>query len=89
MYYNRYARKLLRGLAAWSQSIGFAPHRDFAAVEPIFGDVNADASDADVSVRPRRQACLYARPERYRCLDAAADRATAEVSRRSQFETAA
>jgi hypothetical protein len=41
-----YARKLLRDLAAWSQSIGFAPHRDFAAVERIFGDVNADASDA-------------------------------------------
>jgi hypothetical protein len=40
------ARKLLRDLAAWSQSIGFPPHRDFAAVEPIFGDVNADASDA-------------------------------------------
>ena len=41
-----YARKLLRDLAAWSQSMGFAPHRDFAAVEQIFGDVNADASDA-------------------------------------------
>jgi hypothetical protein len=41
-----YARKLLRDLAAWSQSIGFAPHRDFAAVERIFGNVSADASDA-------------------------------------------
>ena len=41
-----YARKLLRDLAAWSQSIGFAPHRDFASVERIFGDVSADASDA-------------------------------------------
>ena len=41
-----YARKLLRDLAAWSQSIGFAPHHDFAAVERIFGDVSADASDA-------------------------------------------
>ena len=41
-----YARKLLRDLAAWSRSLGFAPHRDFAAVERIFGDVNADASDA-------------------------------------------
>ena len=41
-----YARKLLRDLAAWSQSIGFAPHRDFEAVERIFGDVNADASEA-------------------------------------------
>jgi hypothetical protein len=41
-----YARKLLRDLAAWSQSIGFAPHRDFAAVEQLFGDVRADASEA-------------------------------------------
>jgi hypothetical protein len=40
------ARKLLRDLAAWSQSIGFAPHRDFASVERIFGDVSVDASDA-------------------------------------------
>ena len=39
-------RKLLRDLAAWSQSIGFAPHPDFAAVEPIFGDVRAGASKA-------------------------------------------
>jgi hypothetical protein len=41
-----YARKLLRDLAMWSRSIGFAPHRDFAAVEQIFGDVNAGASGA-------------------------------------------
>jgi hypothetical protein len=41
-----YARKLLRDLAAWSQSIGFAPHPDFAAVERMFGDVSADANDA-------------------------------------------
>jgi hypothetical protein len=41
-----YARKLLRDLAGWSQSIGFAPHRDFAAVERTFGDVSANASDA-------------------------------------------
>ena len=41
-----YARKLLRDAAAWSASIGFSPHRDFAAVERLFGDVSADASDA-------------------------------------------
>jgi hypothetical protein len=41
-----YARKLLRDLAAWSQSIGFAPYRDFAAVERLFGDTSADASEA-------------------------------------------
>jgi hypothetical protein len=41
------AHKLLRDLAAWSQSIGFAPHRDFNTIERIFGDVSADASEAD------------------------------------------
>jgi hypothetical protein len=41
------ARKLVRDLAAWSQSIGFPPHHDFAAVERIFGDVSADASEVD------------------------------------------
>ena len=41
------ARKLLRDLAAWSQSIDFAPHRDFATVERIYGDVSADESEAD------------------------------------------
>lgn len=41
-----YARRLLLDLARWSQSIGFAPHQDFAAVERLFGDVSADASDA-------------------------------------------
>jgi hypothetical protein len=41
------ARKLLRDLAAWSQSIGFPPHRDFATVERIFGAVSADESEAD------------------------------------------
>jgi hypothetical protein len=42
-----HARKLLRDLAGWSQSIGFAPHCDFAAVERIFGDVSADTSEVD------------------------------------------
>jgi hypothetical protein len=41
------ARKLLRDLAAWSQSIGFMPHRDFTAVERIFGDISANESEAD------------------------------------------
>jgi hypothetical protein len=41
-----YARKLLRDAAAWAASIGFAPHRDFLAVERLFGDVDCDASDA-------------------------------------------
>jgi len=40
-----YARKLLRDLAAWARSIGFPPHRDFAAVEQLFGNVSADVCD--------------------------------------------
>jgi hypothetical protein len=40
------ARKLLRDLRAWSASLGFAPHRDFAVVERVFGEVSTDASDA-------------------------------------------
>src|SRR4051812_25065955 len=32
------ARKLLRELVAWSTTHGFAPHRDFATVEKLFGD---------------------------------------------------
>ena len=40
-----YARKLLRDLAAWARAKGFPPHRDFAVVEALFGDVNADACD--------------------------------------------
>ena len=41
-----YARKLLREVTARFKSIGFPPHRDFAAVEQLFGDVRADACDA-------------------------------------------
>lgn len=41
-----YARKLLRDLTAWSHMLGFAPHRDFAVVERLFGEVRAEASDA-------------------------------------------
>jgi hypothetical protein len=42
-----HARKLLRDLASWSQSIGFPPHRDFVPVERLFGDVSANASEVD------------------------------------------
>ena len=42
-----YARKLLRDVAGWAQSVGFQPHRDFAVVERLFGDVRAD--DCDVA----------------------------------------
>jgi hypothetical protein len=40
-----YARKLLRDLAMWARAIGFAPARDFDAVERLFGDVSAEACD--------------------------------------------
>lgn len=40
-----YARKLLHDLVNWARLLGFAPHRDYAKVEPIFGSVAA-AADA-------------------------------------------
>jgi hypothetical protein len=40
-----HARKLLRDVTVWSGSIGFSPHRDFAAVEALFGDVRAEGCD--------------------------------------------
>jgi hypothetical protein len=43
------ARKLLRDLVAWSRSIGLAPDPDYAAAEPLFGDVSADPSDESFS----------------------------------------
>jgi hypothetical protein len=42
-----YARKMVRNLAAWSASKGFPPHRDFAALERMFGTVNADTCTAE------------------------------------------
>jgi hypothetical protein len=41
-----YARKLLRDAVAYAQSLGLAPHADYAAVEPLFADVAPDACDA-------------------------------------------
>jgi hypothetical protein len=41
-----YARKLLRDVTAWAASNGAAPHRDFAVLEKMFGDVDADACNA-------------------------------------------
>ena len=38
-----YARKLLRDVTAWAAGLGFQPHRSFAAVERLFGSIDADA----------------------------------------------
>ncbi|MGP0092597.1 MAG: hypothetical protein ACLPKB_22050 [Xanthobacteraceae bacterium] len=40
-----YGRKLVRDLAAWAGSIGFPTHRDFAAVERLFGEVKPETCD--------------------------------------------
>ncbi len=37
-----YARKLLRDARAYAASLGLRPHRNFAAVERLFGDVRAE-----------------------------------------------
>ncbi len=42
-----YARKLLRDAAAYAGSLGLPPHPDYASVELMFGDVVADACDAE------------------------------------------
>ncbi len=40
-----YARKLLHDAVAYGRSLGLEPHADYAAVEPLFGDVAADACE--------------------------------------------
>jgi len=42
-----YARKLLHDLVVWARIVGFAPHRDYPKLEPIFGAVAATACDAE------------------------------------------
>jgi hypothetical protein len=44
-----YARKLLHDLVDWARTLGFAPHRDYPKLEPIFGTVAATACDAEFS----------------------------------------
>jgi hypothetical protein len=41
-----YARKLLHDLVAWARAQGFNPHRDYTKIEPLFGAIDAGASDA-------------------------------------------
>jgi hypothetical protein len=41
-----YARKLLRDAVAYARSLGLEPNADYAAVEPLFGDIDADACEA-------------------------------------------
>ena len=40
-----YARKLLHEAVAYARSLGLEPHADYAAIEPLFGDVAADACE--------------------------------------------
>jgi uncharacterized protein DUF1841 len=42
-----YARKLLRDAAAYARSLGLEPHADYAALEPLFGDIDADACEEE------------------------------------------
>ncbi len=57
-----HARKLLRDLAAWSESIGFSPHRDFAAAECIFGDVDVTSCDDTFTFGMDGKPCYVAGP---------------------------
>ncbi len=40
-----YARKLVRDAAAYARSLDLEPPADYAAIEPLFGDVAADACE--------------------------------------------
>jgi hypothetical protein len=40
-----YARKLLHDAVAYARSLGLEPPADYAAIEPLFGDVAADACE--------------------------------------------
>jgi hypothetical protein len=77
-----YARKLLRELAAWSQTIGFAPHRELAAVERNFRRDRCRCERRGLSLRPEWEALLYSWPSRYRFRQPPADRTAAEIRRR-------
>lgn len=57
-----YARKLLHDLVAWSRGLGFAPHRDYAKVEQIFGAINPAACDASFEFGLDGQPALIAGP---------------------------
>jgi hypothetical protein len=39
------ARKLLHDLVAWAEENGFPPDKDYARIEPLFGDVVSAATD--------------------------------------------
>lgn len=53
------ARKLLRDAARWFQSNGVPPHRDYAMLERIFGDVDADSSSITVTFGAAALAAWY------------------------------
>jgi hypothetical protein len=42
-----FARKLLHDLVAWSRAHGFAPHRDYPKIEPIFGSISTVQCDVE------------------------------------------
>lgn len=42
-----YARRMLRELVQWSASLGFGPHRDYHALERLFGDVDPELCRCD------------------------------------------
>jgi hypothetical protein len=57
-----YARKLLREAAKYANSLGFRPHRDFIAVEALFGEISADACDTLFRFGHDGKPCYIASP---------------------------
>ena len=57
-----YARKLLREAVRYAEPFGFTPPRGFAAIEALFGDVNADACDTVFRFGHDGKPCYIASP---------------------------
>ena len=62
------ARKLVADAAAYAAGLGFAPHRDFRAVERIFGDVDAAAATHSIPFGRDGRPCYVPSPFEPRAL---------------------
>ena len=76
-----YARKLLGDVAAWAQSLGFPPHRDFAVAERMFGDVSAAACDVEFRFGRDGKPTYMPGPTESSSLNSPPDRAPAQNAR--------
>ena len=80
-----YARKLLREAVAYGRSLGLEPHADYAAIEPLFGDVAADACGVQFQFGYQGKPLYVPGPSEIAGSDQAAGRPAAPTTRRRRF----